>query len=44
MKTPYEQFKAAGLSERDITMLRNFGATDAAILLWAKKHRLTETK
>ncbi len=37
--TIYEQFKAAGLTERDITMLRNFGATDAAILLWAKSHR-----
>lgn len=38
-KNEYEELRAAGLSDRAIQMLRNTGATHAAILLWAKENR-----
>ena len=36
----YDQLKASGLSDRDIHMLLNFGASHRSILLWAKEHRI----
>ena len=34
--TEYQQLRAAGLSDAQITMLRNTGATHAAILMYAR--------
>lgn len=36
--TEYEELKAEGLTDKEITLLRSFGCTHAAILLWAKQH------
>ena len=36
----YDQLKASGLSDGDIHMLRNSGASHRAILLWAKENRI----
>lgn len=36
-KSEYQQLKALGLSDRDITMLRNTGAAHGAILEYARR-------
>jgi hypothetical protein len=37
--TEYEELRAAGLSDEQIKMLRNSGATHEAILLYARERR-----
>lgn len=41
-KSEYEELKDAGMTDNNIRMARNAGASHKAILLWAKRYRRAE--